>query len=211
MKLAFNKIVPEPIPQPLIASSKIWGEEITWAANDRILAQAQSGKGKSTLLHLIYGLRKDYSGSWEIEGVQGEDLSAEDWLILRAKKISLLFQDLRLFKKLSARDNLELLPEINPQAPTVKEMCEVLGILHLLDKPVETLSLGQRQRFALVRCLRKPFCWLLLDEPFSHLDEDNAQAAAGLIEAVLNQNDAGLVITSLTGSCPLSCNRSINL
>ena len=138
-------------------------------------------------------------------------MSAEDWLILRAKKLSLLFQDLRLFKKLSARDNLELLPEINPQAPTVKEMCEVLGILHLLDKPVETLSLGQRQRFALVRCLRKPFCWLLLDEPFSHLDEDNAQAAAGLIEAVLNQNDAGLVITSLTGSCPLSCNRSINL
>ena len=120
MKLAFNKIVPEPIPQPLIASSKIWGEEITWAANDRILAQAQSGKGKSTLLHLIYGLRKDYSGSWEIEGVQGEDLSAEDWLILRAKKLSLLFQDLRLFKKLSARYNLELLPEINPQAPTVK-------------------------------------------------------------------------------------------
>ena len=120
MKLAFNKSVPEPIPQPRIASYKIWGEEITWAANDRILAQAQSGKGKSTLLHLIYGLRKDYSGSWEIEGVQGEDLSAEDWLILRAKKLSLLFQDLRLFKKLSARYNLELLPEINPQAPTVK-------------------------------------------------------------------------------------------
>ena len=77
MKLAFNKIVPEPIPQPLIASSKIWGEEITWAANDRILAQAQSGKGKSTLLHLIYGLRKDYSGSWEIE--RDKELRALAW------------------------------------------------------------------------------------------------------------------------------------
>jgi len=211
MKLTFNKVVPEPIPRPLIASSKIWEEEITWAPNDRILVQAQSGKGKSTLLHLIYGLRKDYSGSWEIDSVQAKDLSAEDWHILRAKKISLLFQDLRLFKKLSAQENLELLPEINPQAPTVNEMCEALGILHLLDKPVETLSLGQRQRFALVRCLRKPFCWLLLDEPFSHLDQDNAKAAAGLIEEVLNQNGAGLVISSLAGLSPLSCNRSINL
>ena len=211
MKLTFNKVVPEPVPQSLIASSKIWEEEITWTSNDRILVQAQSGKGKSTLLHLIYGLRKDYSGSWEIDGVQEKNLSAKDWLILRAKKISLLFQDLRLFKKLSARENLELLPEINPQAPTVKEMCEALGILNLLDKPVETLSLGQRQRFALVRCLRKPFYWLLLDEPFSHLDDDNAKASAGLIEQVLNQNKAGLVITSLGGSSPLSCNRSINL
>ena len=211
MKITFNKVVPEPIPQSLIASSKIWEEETSLASNDRILVQAQSGKGKSTLLHLIYGLRKDYSGSWEIDGVQAKDLSAENWLTLRAKKISLLFQDLRLFKKLSARENLELLPEINPQAPTVKEMCEALGILHLLDKPVETLSLGQRQRLALVRCLRKPFCWLLLDEPFSHLDEDNAKASADLIEEVLNQNRAGLVITSLARSSPLSCNRSINL
>jgi ABC-type lipoprotein export system ATPase subunit len=211
MKITFNKVVPEPIPQSLIASSKIWEEETSLASNDRILVQAQSGKGKSTLLHLIYGLRKDYSGSWEIDGVQAKDLSAENWLTLRAKKISLLFQDLRLFKKLSARENLELLPEINPQAPTVKEMCEALGILHLLDKPVETLSLGQRQRLALVRCLRKPFCWLLLDEPFSHLDEDNAKASADLIEEVLNQNRAGLVITSLARSSPFSCNRFINL
>ena len=95
MKLTFNKVVPEPIPRPLIASSKIWEEEITWASNDRILVQAQSGKGKSTLLHLIYGLRKDYSGSWEIDSVQAKDLSADDWHILRARKISLLFQDLR--------------------------------------------------------------------------------------------------------------------
>ena len=74
MKLTFNKVVPEPIPRPLIASSKIWEEEITWAPNDRILVQAQSGKGKSTLLHLIYGLRKDYSGSWEIDSVQSNDI-----------------------------------------------------------------------------------------------------------------------------------------
>ena len=210
MLIELNQVKPEPIPKEMVARSEIWGTRLNIEPKSFTLISAHSGKGKSTLLHLIYGLRKDYSGSLEIEGVQEEDLSAEDWLILRAKKISLLFQDLRLFKKLSARDNLELLPEINPQAPTVNEMCEVLGILHLLNKPVETLSLGQRQRFALVRCLRKPFCWLLLDEPFSHLDEDNAQAAAGLIEAVLNQNGAGLVITSLSGSCPLSCNRSIN-
>ena len=71
-------------------------------------------------------------------------------------------------------------------------MTERLGMTPFLDQSLATLSQGQRQRMALVRALRKPFELLMLDEPFSHLDEGNQLNACSLIEEVVRGNQAGL-------------------
>ena len=156
------------------------------------------------MLHIIYGLRSDHEGVCEIDEVEATSYSETQWLDMRAKKLSILFQDLRLFRNLSARENLELLPQIDPESPGLEDMCKPLEIAHLLDRKVGTLSLGQCQRLALVRCLRKPFKWLLLDEPFSHLDEVIAMAAAELIKKSVQAKEAGLIFTSLQPEGPMS-------
>ena len=211
MNISLQKIIPHPLAPSLILPSDVWGEEVSFTCGTSTLLEAQSGKGKSTLLHILYGMRRDFDGFCLLNGKDISSLRETKWQHLRSCKVSLLFQDLRLFKHMSLRENLHLVPETDPQAPPVQEMCERLQIDHLLDRPVHTLSLGQRQRAALIRSLTKPFQWLFLDEPFSHLDEANASEAALLIQESKERNQAGLLLTSLQAECPLACDRSLQL
>ena len=211
MKIALKSIIPDPLPISSISESEIWREQIEFNQGESILAHAPSGKGKSTFLHLIYGLRKDFSGSFILGDFSSKTIGQGDWESLRAQKISILFQDLRLFSHLTARENLSLLPALSDNRPPIEEMCQQLNIGSLLEQKVCTLSHGQRQRFALIRSLLKPITWLLLDEPFSHLDEKNTEAAVHLIEQIRAKEKFGLIQTSLSKGSFLSCDRTIRL
>lgn len=208
MNIRLRSVVPRTIPKAVVESSEVWARELVWEEGDSILVEATSGKGKSTLLHLLYGLFSDYTGECLLE-----NLPPAKWnrSLVRSQTLSLLFQDLRLFNHLSARENLLLLPEIDETAPTIEEMSDRLEVNSLLDRPVQSLSFGQRQRFALMRCLRKPFRWLLLDEPFSHLDEQNARRASQLIEETLLRTGAGMILTALNSDGPLIGTKSFKL
>jgi putative ABC transport system ATP-binding protein len=77
------------------------------------------------------------------------------------------------------------------------EMAAALGIAEKMQSKCGTLSLGQQQRVAIIRALAQPFQMLLMDEPFSHLDEDNIRLACALIEHKCKQHNAGLILTTL--------------
>ena len=201
MMIELNHVVPNPLPKEVIQSSDVWDTKLCFKPNSASLVSAQSGMGKSTLLHLLYGVRKDFSGILSIDGKDSSSLFRKDWIKIRKTFISLLFQDLRLFSHLTALENINLIPVANPQAPAVEEMADQLGITDLLHQSVATLSHGQRQRVALVRALRKPFQFLLLDEPFSHLDEVNQNKACSLITRLVQINGASLILSTL-GSVP---------
>jgi putative ABC transport system ATP-binding protein len=201
MRIELNHVVPYPLPKEVIQSSDVWDTKLCFKPNSANLVSAQSGMGKSTLLHLLYGVRKDFSGILSIDGKDSSTLSREDWINIRKTSISLLFQDLRLFPHLTALENINLIPVANPNAPVVEEMADQLGITTFLHQSVVTLSHGQRQRVALVRALRKPFQLLLLDEPFSHLDEVNQSKASSLIRGLVQINGASLILSTL-GSVP---------
>jgi ABC-type lipoprotein export system ATPase subunit len=211
MLIELNQVIPEPIPKEMIERSEVWGTQLKIEPRTFNLISAHSGKGKSTLLHLLYGLRKDFSGEVIMDGENIQKQTTYNWTSLRSTQIALLFQELKLFPKLCACENIELIPQINQNVPSALEMAKQLGMEGFLTKPVETLSFGQRQRIALIRTLRKPFKLLLLDEPFSHLDQENTNLASNLINEIARTNQATVLITSLGEAPPLSFDHILSL
>ena len=211
MLIELNQVIPEPIPKEMIERSEVWGTQLKIEPRTFNLISAHSGKGKSTLLHLLYGLRKDFSGEVIMNGENIQKQTTYNWTSLRSTQIALLFQELKLFPKLCACENIELIPQINQNVPSALEMAKQLGMEGFLTKPVETLSFGQRQRIALIRTLRKPFKLLLLDEPFSHLDQENIDLASSLINEIARANQATVLLTSLGETPPLSFDRILSL
>jgi putative ABC transport system ATP-binding protein len=79
----------------------------------------------------------------------------------------------------------------------VIEMAEKLGVSSILDQKIRFCSFGEQQRIAIIRAMVQPFNWLILDEPFSHLDQLNINLASKLIESACKQRNAGLIIMGL--------------
>ena len=73
----------------------------------------------------------------------------------------------------------------------------MLGIDSILNQPAGICSYGEQQRIAIVRALMQPFDFLILDEPFSHLDINNKKKAAQLIQRECEKRGAGIIITDL--------------
>ena len=198
--LELDNVKPAPLAETgLDIKSQTWGKNIKFHKGKKYLITAPSGKGKSTLVHLIYGIRNDYEGKVFFEEKELRLLEPEAWAELRQKRFSIVFQNLRLFPQLTVRENLQIkanLSEYKTEAQFV-QMAEQLGIGTLLDQKCGQLSYGQRQRVAIIRSLCQPFDFLLLDEPFSHLDEDNIKKATVLIEDALKEQGAGMLLVSL--------------
>ena len=125
--------------------------------------------------------------------------SLEKFSIFRQKNISIIFQDLRLFSDQTVMENLEIKRRLNPYHPIEKitEMAGHLGIESKLGKLAKTCSYGEQQRIAIIRSLMQPFDFLLLDEPFSHLDDANRLKAFELIKEECDQRKASMIFADL--------------
>ncbi len=181
------------------SSSEIWDCDVKWQKGKKVLLRSGSGKGKTSAMAFIYGLRHDYSGVVRFDQTDTRSLSLSHWSDLRKASLSIVFQDLRLFRQLSALDNVLIKNAIHEaqSREEVVALFDAFGIKKLMDKPCATLSFGEQQRVAVIRALVQPFDFLLMDEPFSHLDRANIEAGRNMILEVCQQRNAGLVITSL--------------
>ena len=133
----------------------------------------------------------------------------------RQNNLSIVFQDLQLFGNLTAKENVELKRLMGKQAictsREVDALFERLNLKHVVNSKVATCSYGERQRIAILRALVQPFDWLIMDEPFSHLDRKNSAAAAALIEEQCHKRQAGYVVTELDGSQYFNPTKSLKL
>lgn len=197
MQLILKKLLPKFIPDT--RRSEVWSNEIVISKGEHIHIVAPSGSGKSSLIHFIYGIRNDYGGSVLIDGKEMKTLSGEEKAIIRQKHLSIIFQDLRLFPEETARENIEikrrLLPFHNEQE--VNEMAKRLGIFEKLDQKAGTCSYGEQQRIAIIRALMQPFDFILLDEPYSHLDEANREKAMKLLYEECEKRNAAMIFADL--------------
>lgn len=199
MDLHLRKVVPVPLRDWDLSQSGVWSKELSLKAGKAYLITSPSGKGKSTLLNLLYGIRRDFDGDIHYGDRSWRSLSRNQWADMRQSEVSMVFQGLRLLPQLNGWENLKLKSRLPVHVSTerTREMVEFLGIDMLMENPCERWSYGQRQRLAIVRALLQPFQWLLLDEPFSHLDRENIDLAARLIRQECNDRGAGLLVASL--------------
>lgn len=200
MDLHFQQVLPEPIQ--LNKPSEVWNCDFKFSAEEKVFVRAASGKGKSTFLHILYGLRKDYSGNafWQQQEIKS--ISDTEWANLRQKELSIVFQDLRLFDELTVLENIQVKQHLQPKLSLekIKEYLNELGLGNQFNQLAQTLSYGEKQRVAIIRALVQPFSWILLDEPFSHLDDKNIEKVAHLIDLEVKENKAGLVLVDLESS-----------
>ena len=193
-----------------IPSSDIYLQpEVIFEQGQRYLIRAQSGQGKTSLLNFIYGASFSYDGKI----TYNEVFNKKEVLRYRIDKLSYVYQDLRLFPTLTAFENIILKNKLTryKTEDQINSLIERVGLSHKRDTLVQTLSLGQRQRIALLRALCQPFEVLLLDEPFSHLDDSNTTILSEIIEEELQARNASLLLTSLEDNNFFHYNKKLNL
>lgn len=208
-----KNVQPEPIPSALMEQSNIWATDLNIEKGKRYLVTAASGKGKSTFLHAMYGLRKDYNGQVNFDNQDVKAFDLDNWATIRQENVAIVFQDLRLFLNLSGLENIQLKSELTnaKSIEQIKVMAKRLGVDTILGQTCGTMSYGQRQRIAIIRALCQPFDILFLDEPFSHLDEANIRAACELINEVCEEQNAGFILVSLGESYFLEYDKTLVL
>jgi putative ABC transport system ATP-binding protein len=199
MHLQINNLLPVYLEETRKKNSETWGKDLSFTNGDWVKIVAPSGSGKTSLIHFLYGMRQDYNGNISYDGTDFQKFPVEQIARYRKNNISIVFQDMRLFARQTVWENLEIKRQLNPYHPVEKitEMCDRLGIGNKLKSFCSTCSYGEQQRVSIIRSLMQPFDILLLDEPFSHLDNANSEKAMELIMEESKKRNACILFADL--------------
>lgn len=164
-----------------------------------VLVLGRSGKGKTTLLHLLAGLLDPISGIVQVEGVELKSLSGRKRDEFRGQNIGLIFQEAQFVKSISIMENLQLARTFSGLPADVNlanQLLAELGIQDKADNRPSQLSVGERQRAGIARALITKPQLVLADEPTSALDDTNCLAVAELLESTVTGHGAALVVVT---------------
>ena len=193
--------------------SDVWQQDIILERGKRYLISAESGTGKSSMCSYIFGYRQDYSGTIAFDGKDIRSLTVAQWCDIRQRQIAYLPQDMRLFGELTAMENVELKNRLTgfKSNDEIKRLFEAMGIADKVDSLASKLSIGQQQRVAIIRTLCQPCDFILLDEPVSHLDDENNRTVARLISEEAQRQGAGIIATSVGNHLQMDVDKIFNL
>lgn len=193
--------------------SDIWNTEAVFQKGHLYLVEADSGKGKSTFCSYVVGYRRDYSGHVMFDETDTMSFTVKDWVNVRQRHISHLFQELRLFPELTALENVEIKNAITgfKSREEIIEWFDMLGIGDKLNAKIGRMSFGQQQRVAMIRALVQPFDFILVDEPISHLDDTNSDIMAKIMMTEAKAQGAGVIVTSIGKRMNLNYEKTFKL
>lgn len=197
-QIALDNTLPQVFAQRQV-QSEIWQQQVTFEKGKLYLVEASSGTGKSSLCSYIIGYRQDYLGSIRFDGQDIRQCGVSDWVQIRQHSLSHLFQELRLFPELTALENVQIKNNLTgfKQEKQILEWFEVLGIADKVNAKIGRMSFGQQQRVAMIRALVQPFDFLLVDEPISHLDDENSRLMGEIMMHEAREQGAGVIVTSI--------------
>lgn len=146
--------------------------DLSLKKNEIVCLLGESGCGKTTLLRAVAGLQEKLSGEILINGnlVNSNEVNVAP----EKRKVGLIFQDYALFPHLSVFDNVAFSLKKVTKEDKKKAVEEVLSLVQLSEfahRFPHQLSGGQQQRIAIARALAYQPELMLLDEPFSNLDQ----------------------------------------
>jgi molybdate transport system ATP-binding protein len=145
-----------------------------------------SGAGKTSFMRVIAGLEEDYQGELHFKNQCWQ--SKTNLIKTENRKLGMVFQEPRLFPHLTALANLKL-AQHHQRTPLLglEELAEKLQFKALLNKMTPQLSGGQKQRIAIARAILSAPDLLLMDEPFSSLDQHSRSLLLPFIKKVSEQ------------------------
>lgn len=165
-------------------------------AAEPVWVRGKSGAGKSTFLKLITGLLSPQNGEARYAGEGFNQtlnlLSFEERKIFRAKHIGYVHQENHLVNHWTVAQNLSLIESDTSKQTRV--LREVDFESDILKKTVSELSGGERQRISVARLILQNPSFAYLDEPTSHLDDENAEKVIQILKKTF-QNKVLLVVS----------------
>ena len=156
---------------------------LTAARGEITAVEGRSGSGKSTLLDLVAGFLTPSAGHISLDGAPIDGLPPEK------RPVSILFQSDTLFEHLTAAQNIALGVRGTVPVARIEAALAEVGLAGLGPRKAATLSGGQKQRVALARTLLRNKPVLLLDEPFSALDDDTRAEVRDLVRILTARHD----------------------
>ncbi|QWX83505.1 ABC transporter ATP-binding protein [Cellulophaga sp. HaHaR_3_176] len=171
--------------------------KITAAKGAHISIIGESGCGKSTLLKLIYGILQPNEGTifWGENQILGPDFN----LVPGEKFMKYLSQDFDLMPFITVEENVsQFLSVFYPDElnERTQELLEMIEMTDFAKTKVQFLSGGQQQRVALARVLAQKPEILLLDEPFSHIDNSRKNSLRRNLFNYLKEEDITCIVAS---------------
>ena len=169
----------------------------------------ENGAGKSTLVKMIYGLVRPDAGEMRLHSAPyAPDKPGE----ARAAGVSMVFQHFSLFEALTVAENIVLgmknAPSPRELAPKVREVSEEYGLPLGPERLVGDLSVGERQRVEIIRCLLQDPRLLIMDEPTSVLTPQEVEILFATLRKLSGKGVAILYISHKLEEIRALCDRA---
>ena len=170
---------------------------------EKVALIGPSGYGKTTFLNLISGILTPDQGSVSIDGEVITNFSDTQKRVFRISNIGFVFQEFELVEYLSLKDNITFPYLINPAIKFTEDvgsnfryLADKFGLEDKLERNVNKLSQGEKQRAAICRAILSSPKILLADEPTGNLDPENKENTVNELISYSNENNALLIMVT---------------
>lgn len=170
------------------------------AAGEFVAIMGKSGSGKSTLINIIGFFDDQFSGQYQFNKIQVNQLKRNQFSDLRNQQVGFIFQNFKLINNLTVAENVGL-PLIYAGArrsqiqARVQQQLKAVGLPNVAQQLPTNLSGGQQQRVSIARALITQPSFLIADEPTGALDSKTSQEILNIFQTLNHQGTTIIMVT----------------